>query len=50
MSNFDKPAMWRIVQTHFLLFKPRRRILRIDDDMLVVVRQASGRRSRRPLP
>src|SRR5215510_10389802 len=39
VANFDEPAMRRIVQAHLLLLKPRRRIVWINYDMLIVVRQ-----------
>ena len=39
MPDFDEPAMRRIVQAHFLFLKPRRRIVRVHHNMLIVVWQ-----------
>ena len=38
VADLDEPAIGEVAVPHLLFLKPRRRILRIDDDVLVVVR------------
>ena len=37
MPNFDEPTIGEIAQTHFGLVIPRRRLLRVNHYMLVIV-------------
>ena len=39
MSDLDQPAVWRIVQAHFLLLEPGWWILRVHHDMAIILGQ-----------